>query len=263
MGATLPAHPERSTSAPSGARRARARAKSKEAGYALILAAVAILFLAVVSSVILHAAAGSATSATFEVHMGSARTIAAAGVEWAIATDLAAGPSAMRSFGGGSFVATRSGRTVQATGTYGLSTRAVTAERTIVYVPDSRFSDDDSLVEVEIYNLTGADVGLTGLSLEYPAAAFYEKVELSVFADTASGALPVDYGTIWTGRAGSGEQITFAERVLGAGRQALLRISDFKSSAGSAFDMDPFELRLTCFDAAGPLPGTPIPRATQ
>jgi hypothetical protein len=239
------------------------------------MAAFAILFLAVVSSVIVTAAAGSARSAALELDRTRASEIATAGLEWALATD---GAEA-HSFGGGSFRIVRGpGRRVRSTGLAGSAVRVAVIETTLIYVPRSRVEGTSNQhVTFEVFNKTGADLDLRGLQVEPSRAAYFEEVRLRVFADLPAAA-GVDYGVVWNyardgggARAGTGTPARFPSSVIvAAGRQALVEIDRFKAGVTgrpAGVVMDPHELRVEFLEpdpanvgATRALPATAVPR---
>jgi hypothetical protein len=240
-----------------------------ERGYALIMAAVAALALAVIAAIVTYSAASVAMGSVYEAAQAEASSVAAAGLEWGVATR----QSGTQSFGGGTFtVAIGPGRLVTSTGVSGMATRVAVCELSLVYVPSSRWASNGSSVAFEVYNDTGADESVTGLTATLASAGYYETVTMSIFADVNSGVSAVDYGTIWSyatdgggARAGSGAAIAFASPpVVPAGGQALVTLTGFNTAptGGSPIGMDTQEVRVVFMDASGPLAATAVPRIT-
>jgi hypothetical protein len=245
-----------------------------ERGYALIIAAVAIFFLALVAAVIAPQLAGGMVSANLEVNQLQAKEIADAGLQWALVT----GQTGTKSFGGGQFTVAMNGRQIVSTGTFGASSNPLASacvastDLTLFYVPGSRYANVNDLVAFEAFNKTGSPVTLTSMVATLSATGFYETVAIKVFSDSGSGAPTVDYGTVWSyttdgggTRPGSGTSITFASApTLPTGRQALIQLTGFKAGAASTtpVDMDLAEARVVFSIASGALAPTIVPRTT-
>ncbi len=246
---------------------ARRSKRNGEAGYALIVAAIAVLFLAAVTSVIVHAAAGGAMSSRLDAERERAALNAAAGLEWTLLT----GQTGTQNFQGGTFTVTRSGRRVTSRGDRAGAQRTAEAELTIFYVPDSRYAGENSQVTFEVVNKTNEDLLLTGWSAALSTTAFYEEIRLRIFDEPPS--LPgVDYGAVWNynvnnngRRAQSGEALTFggAARPFGRNRQAIVEVTGFRTARqgpASSFDMDTHEMSIRFTTATGDLASTAVPR---
>jgi len=259
-------------------------ARKGESGYALVVAAVAIVLLAVASTLIVHASAGSRIATIYEVEQAQAALTSQAGVEWVVGVAKTGwGAFMTRSFpsDGGSMSVERTGfknRAVRSTGRRGSGVRVSIAEFALLYVPGSRQLETNADVVFELFNLTGSDVDLTGWKLDYATPtpsdfAFYEEVRLSVFSSTTTTTPnSIDYGTVWSytiggggSRAGSGTTIAWNQTArIPNNRQALVTIRGFKAGpgGGASRDMDARDFRMTPREGAAFLAGVGIDAVT-
>jgi hypothetical protein len=251
---------------------------ARERGYALVLAAVAVLFLALAASVIVRAGVAGSVAATHELEQAQSALTAQAGQEWIIGVARTGwGTPMTRSFppGGGTMTVERTGtllRAVRSTGRRGGAVRVCVTDLTLFYVPGSRHSGSGTSVVFEAYNMSGTNVALTGVTPVLSQSAFLEEVRLRLLSSSPTDlADAVDFGTVWSyttqgggTRLGSGGTAQLSQTcTIPNGRQAVFELRGWKAAATgtpSGVQMGGVDLRVVPREGEASMAAMVIPR---
>lgn len=197
--------------------RRRGAKDANESGVALVTLVFLMLALGVVAAGLAEVASKTAFSALESGDSAQAYFAAEAGLVRSM-REGATYPAPV-AFAGAAYtvadVPSNPGRR-EATGTKGLSTRRVSAEPALAYVPFSRVADTGSDVEFLLENVTGSSRTLTAIRLAFGgAAAFCEEVRVRVLGGA-------NFGVVWSSAAAGGNRLASGE------------VGTFNSGGGSA-----------------------------